>query len=366
MRIVVNINGLMEDGFQLELLKRFAENNSEYTFLLLCDKAIKGLDITANNAQIKIVGPIVKNSISLKYWHDIKLAAAAKKFKADVLINLGSSCSLGTQLPQVLVVANLDFIHHPKAHSKSRQLFYKLYQKKFLAKAKKIIALNEWIEQELINQFAIPAEKIKVVPSVANELFAPIDFEQRESIKDGHADGREYFLFINDEKQQNRMMNLLKAFSLFKKWQQSSMKLLIVGKVDDATIEKLKTYRHRDDVELLGNLSPEKFAKLLAACYAFLEISLHQGFSNHIIAAFQSAVPVIAGNVAEMPEIIAGTALHASPTDVEEIANQLKLVYKDEKLRSQLIEKGQFQATQFSWSNSLVVFQELIEATASK
>jgi glycosyltransferase involved in cell wall biosynthesis len=367
MRIAVNISGFVKDGFLMELIQRFAESNDEHSILLLSDKETAGLNIVATNIRVETFSPIIKSNISLKYWYDVKLAAAAKKLKADLLINLGSFCSLGTKLPQLLVMDNLDFIHHPKAYSTSKQLFYKLYQKKFFAKAKKIIALNEWIKQELVNQFNIPAEKIVVVPPIANQHFAPINFEQRESIKDGFADGREYFLFINDEKQQqDRMMNLLKAFSLFKKWQQSSMKLLVMGKVDDVTMEKLKTYKHRDDVELMGDLSKEQHVKVLAACYAFLDISFHKGFTNRIAAAFQSGVPVIASNETEIPEMPSGSALHANPTDVEEIANQLKLVYRDEKLRSQLIEKGLLLSSHFSWSNSLSFFQKVIEATASK
>lgn len=365
MRIAVNISGSKEDGLLMELLQRFAASNPEHSMLLISDREIKGPNIVASNMALELVSPIIKSNVGLKYWYDVKLTATAKKFKAEVLINLGSFCSLTSKLPQVLVMDNLDVAHHPKAHSKSRQLFHKLYQKKFFAKAKKVVALNEWIKQELINQFNIAAEKLVVVPTVASEHFLPINFEQRESIKDGFADGREYFLFVNDEKQQERMMNVLKAFSLFKKWQQSSMKLLVVGKVDDGTTEKLKTYRHRDDVELLGNVSQEKQANLTAASYAFLDVSSHKGFSHHIAAAFQSGVPVIAGNEAEMTEIITGTALHADPTSVEEIANQLKLVYRDEKLRSQLIEKGLLLATQFSWNNSVKVLKEAIEAAAS-
>lgn len=366
MRIAVNISGLREDWFLEELLQRFAGSSSEHSILLVSDRAIKELNIIGSNVTIEVLSPTIKSNVSLKYWYDIKLTTTAKKFKADVLVHLGSFCSLATKLPQVLVVGNLDFIHYPKKHSASRRLFYNLYQKKFFAKAKRIVALNEWIKQELDSKLNVATEKIFIVQPVANALFAPVNFEQRESTKDGHADGREFFLFANEENNPDSMMNLLKAFSLFKKWQQSSMKLLVTGKVDAGTMEKLKTYRHREDVELLGNITREQFARLLAASYAFLDIAKHKGVSKNMAAAFTTGIPVIAGNGTEMHEVPAGTVLNAEPTNVEEIANQLKLVYRDERLRGQLIEKGLLQADKFSWDNSLANFWQAINTAASK
>jgi glycosyltransferase involved in cell wall biosynthesis len=67
-----------------------------------------------------------------------------------------------------------------------------------------------------------------------------------------------------------------------------------------------------------------------------------------------------------MPEVGGDAVLYANPNDVDDLAKQMMLIYKDEKLRTALIEKGFVQAKQFSWDVSAVKLWELIEIIAKK
>ena len=129
-------------------------------------------------------------------------------------------------------------------------------------------------------------------------------------------------------------------------------------------IEKLKTYKYRDEVVLLDYMPEADLAKVTAAAYALIYPSLFEGFGVPIIEAMQCGVPVACSNTSSMPEVAGDAALFFNPNDANDIALQMMVLYKDEKLRSQLIQKGYVQANKFSWNDSAQKLWQIIEQTA--
>jgi glycosyltransferase involved in cell wall biosynthesis len=208
-----------------------------------------------------------------------------------------------------------------------------------------------------------------VVHGAAREGFDPLDWGSRDATKASYADGREYFLFVGGVHPRKNLMNLLKAFSLFKKWQHSNMKLLIVGRLAwqySDIIEKLKSYKYREDVVMLNYVSDHALMQLTASAYALVYPSFFEGFGLPILEAMQSGVPVITSNTSSMPEIAGDAALFASPDDPDAIAKQLLLIYKDESAREKLIEAGKLRAAGFSWEATANKFWEAILKTVEK
>jgi glycosyltransferase involved in cell wall biosynthesis len=53
-----------------------------------------------------------------------------------------------------------------------------------------------------------------------------------------------------------------------------------------------------------------------------------------------------------MPEIGGNAALYVNPDEPNDLAEKMQLIYKDENLRSKLIEKGLRQAATFNWNTA--------------
>jgi glycosyltransferase involved in cell wall biosynthesis len=62
-----------------------------------------------------------------------------------------------------------------------------------------------------------------------------------------------------------------------------------------------------------------------------------------------------------MQEIAGNAALYFNPADHNDIAEKMLLLYKDENLRSQLIEKGKQICKQYNWDRSAELFWQSIE-----
>jgi glycosyltransferase involved in cell wall biosynthesis len=143
------------------------------------------------------------------------------------------------------------------------------------------------------------------------------------------------------------------------------MKLVFTGRLAwkyEDFLEKLKTYKYRDDIVLTGYLSEDKLSLITSAAYASVYMSLYEGFGLPIVEAMQSGVPVITSNIASMPEVGSDAVLYADPNNPKTIAEQMQLLYKDEKLRQFQIEKGLERAKNYSWDQSAASFWQEIEA----
>ncbi|HEV8283520.1 MAG TPA: glycosyltransferase family 1 protein [Chitinophagaceae bacterium] len=372
MRIAVNTRFLLPDYlegygyFIFEIFKYLTTTYPEHQFIFIFDRPYDKRFIFSPNITPFVIGPPARHPLLWKYWYDIKIPSALKKLKADVFVSVDGICSLTTNVPQSLVVHDLAFIHYPSHIKKSHLLFYKRYLPKFLLKAKSISTVSEFSKQDIIDHYKIEKDKIQVVFSAAKEIFKPVSSEIIESIKNKYTDGKEFFLYVGAIHPRKNLVNLLKAFSVFKKRQKSNFKLVLAGRLAwkyDSFIQNLKKYKHRDEVIMLGYLSEDDLVKVTGSAYALVYPSLLEGFGVPVLEAMKCHVPVITSSHSSMQEIAKDAALFVDPQNFEDIAEKMMLIYKDEMLKKQLIEKGKIIAKQYSWQRTAeLLWQSILKA----
>jgi len=374
MRIAVNTIFLQKDKlegygyFVQEIFSRLARQHPEHQFFFIFDRPYDEIFIFSANVTPIVVSPAARHAFSFKYWYDVKLPLALSGLRIDVLVQPYGFCSLSTRIPQVLVVHDLAFLHYPRFISRLHLYYYKLFTPRFIRKATRVATVSQFSRQDIIQQYQVDPGKIDVVYSAAKPVFQPVGEQERQRSKDARAGGNEYFLFTGGIHPRKNLFNLLKAFSVFKKKQRSSMKLLIAGRHawgEEDTLKKLRSYRYREDVVLLGYLPEKELAEITAGAYALIFPSFFEGFGVPVVEAMQSGVPVIASGNSSVPEIAGEAALYADPARFEEIAEQMIRLYKDETLRASLASKGLQQAASFSWDRTAALMWESIARAAT-
>jgi glycosyltransferase involved in cell wall biosynthesis len=361
MRIAVNAIFLQKDKlegygwFVQEVFSRLTKKFPQHEFVFVFDRPFDPSFVFEKNCTTIVVKPAARHVVAFKYWYDISAATIVKKLNIDCWVQPYGFCSLTTKVPQLLIVHDIAFKHFPKQVSWHQQLYYQWGTPKFLKKAKQILTVSEFSKNDILAHYSNVADKISVVYGAARENFAPIKWSDKVATKIAYSGGLEFFLFIGGIHPRKNLLQLLKAFSLFKKWQKSNMKLVVAGRLAwqfEDLIEKLKTYKYRDDVVMLNYVSDEELAKLIASAYALVYPSLYEGFGLPILEAMQSGTPVICSNVSSMPETAGEAALLADPKDPDALAKQMIALYKDETLRNQLIASGHQRAAEFSWEKT--------------
>lgn len=350
--------------FILETFQRITRAQSQHRFILIADTSIEKSIDWPGNVETAVVGPPARNPILWKFWYDIKIPAFLKKHKADVFVSTDGLCSLSSKIPQCLVIHDLGFLHHPLEISKPHLLYYKRYTPKSIAKARSIATVSSFMKNDIIENYNSEAEKITVVYSGIHTGFSPLSYEERRGVKEKYTEGKEYFLFTGTIGPRKNLINLLKAFTVFKKRQQSKMKLVIAGPIArkyESFTRDLQSYKYRDEVVLTGSLQQEELEKITGAAYAMVCPSVYEGFGEPILEAMRCEVPVITSPGSAMQEIAGEAALYADPDEPASIAERMMLLYKDENRRSQLIQRASNLAGNYSWDKTANLLWECIE-----
>ncbi len=328
------------EDFLFEILEHLSRRYPEHQFIYIFDRTFEAKQIFAKNILTIVAGPKINSSLYLKYWFNYKIPAILRKYKADVFLSMEGICSLRTKVPQCLLISEPGFLDHPEFFKRSQARFYKKYTPAFLAKAKSIATISDLSRSLIADRYKINAEEIAVIKPVIDDTFKPIDWEEKEIIKEKYAEGKAYFLFSGDINQRSNLINLLKAFSFFKKRQKSNMLLLIAGSADEAFKKALRTYKLRDEVKLLEELTKEELAKISAAAYAMVYPVLHASLALPPLQALHCAVPVITSDTADLSFVFGKAALYVNPGNHEDIAEKMMLVFKDEDRANELVKAG--------------------------
>lgn len=374
MRIAINTRFLMPgqlEGygyFIQEICRRMVQSHPQHEFIFIFDRPFDRRFIFSENVRGIVSGPPARHPVLWKLWYDIKLPYLLKKYKADLFFSPDGFCSLNTNVPQCMVVHDLAFLHFPTHLPAPQSWYLKRYTPRFLEKANLLTTVSEFSKTDIIAQYNIDPAKIKVVYSAAKGIFHPINDSEKAAIKEKYSAGKDYFIYTGAIHPRKNLMNLLRAFSIFKKKLQSNFKLIIAGRLawqNDSFKKSLSSYKYRDDVVMTGYIPEAELTGLMGAAYGLTYISKWEGFGVPVLEAMRSGVPVITAKGSAMQEIAGDAALYADPDNVEEIASVMMTLYKDESLRARLIEKGYKVEPGFTWDRSADLVWEALMKTAN-
>ncbi len=372
MTIAVNtrfLSGRLEGyGYYIrEIFSRISHSNPQHSFIFIFDREPDKNFQWPVNVTTAILGPPARHPILWKWWYDFRLPRFLKKMEADILVSPDGFCSTRTKVPQLLVIHDLDFIHHPGFNKRSHTFYYKRYIPRCIAKASKLITVSEYSKKEIIHNYPFAAGKVERIYNGVSDRFKPLNFQQKDEIRKKYTEGREYFLYAGSIHPRKNLVNLLKGFSLFKKRQQSAMKLIIAGRLAWMSVpfvESLKSYKYREDVILVGYVPEQELPLLMAAAYAFVYPSLMEGFGLPVLESMACGVPAITSENSAMGEIAADAAVYVDPNDPASIASEMMHLYKDEDFRATLSARGIKRAAQFDWQKTAAGFWQVIQQAA--
>ena len=127
--------------------------------------------------------------------------------------------------------------------------------------------------------------------------------------------------------------------------------------------EEIETLGLTDRIYLEHPKDDAELATLYRGALAVVLPSLYEGFGLPIVEAMTFGKPIVTSSVSSMPEVAGDAALLVDPTSVESIAEGLRSIVFDEKLRVQLAENARKRSPIFSWDRTAQLTLAEMEST---
>lgn len=374
MNIAVNTRLLLAgrlDGigwFTAETLKRIILAHPEHEFYFLFDRTPDAQFIYAPNVHPITLYPQARHPILWYLFFQCSVRRALKKYHIDLFLSPDGYTTLGTAVPTLTVIHDINFEHSKDYLKPSHQRYMTYFSPQFARYSTRIATVSEFSKQDIASTYHLPLEKIDVVYDGAHDGYHPIAPERQQQIREQYTEGKRYFIFISTIIKRKNLASLLTAFDRFKEQDAEGTKLVVVGNRvwwKDELKQAYDQMRHQADVLFVGRAEPELLADLLGSATALVYPSLFEGFGIPILEAFQAETAVITSNCTSMPEVAGDAALLINPTDTETLTAALKQVAHDKDLRQSLIARGREQRTHFSWDITAQLLWESMLATTN-
>ncbi len=321
------INGLLHTTALI-----FAAQHSDDHFIFFNEK---DLSFPAGNCTQVIISPKLKNKLLRHYWYNYKLPSLLKRYNADAFISGAGMISLKADLDQYLVFEEEVFASEKNANS-----YYKKIFRNALLKVKMIFVAEDIFKTNAAVHLPEIENKIKVCYHGFGEKQVQLPYTEQQKIKDEHTEGYDYFLYPVTNTSSEYLITVLKALSLFKKRQRSSLKLVLLLKQnigEYGLIEDFKNYKYRDDVMLIKDrkdITPDITRSAYAMIY-FCEYAQ----MNTTLKAMYAGIPVIA-EATPLNDVIFGSMVLSAENNAGALAEKMMFIYKDEEERNRLMATG--------------------------
>lgn len=238
-----------------------------------------------------------------------------------------------------------DTTTHSKSFYKIKFLGYLLIVRLAINKASHIIVPANYWKNDLLRRYKISSEKISVIYEGVNSGFF-------ESEKTGiQADGIKtpYVIYAGNLYPHKNIPILLQAVKSLSG--SVNLALVCARSVFSERIESMVSQLHmKSMVYFLGFVSDSRLASLYRNSQAFITPSLIEGFGLPGLEAMAAGTPVIAADSSCLPEIYGKAALYFDPNNPGQLADIIKKIIFNEKLRQDLVRMGKTQVAKYSWS----------------
>jgi glycosyltransferase involved in cell wall biosynthesis len=220
-----------------------------------------------------------------------------------------------------------------------------------LRRAKRLIAVSDSTRRDLVNILKIPDYLIMVIHQGIDKIFRPYGQDEKTmaaaSLGLNDAEGK--CVLIMGRQFYKNHISALRAVARLRKIYAKPLKLLKLGAAHPEFTAEVKKCGLEDITHFLIGLPGNQMPALYNSVDILLFPSLYEGFGWPPLEAMACGTPVVASNVASLPEVIGDAGLMCSPFDYDGLANAMYALLSDKDLRRAIIKKGLRRSALFNW-----------------
>jgi alpha-1,3-rhamnosyl/mannosyltransferase len=259
-----------------------------------------------------------------------------------------------------VVVHDVTYLAVPECVDKGNRDYLEQVVPFSMKNAKNIIAVSEFSKSEIVKYYATDPQIVSVAhPSVDRAHFYRRSYEEiHKVIAKYDIFSEKYILSVGNVEPRKNYGRLIEAYVQLPKKITDEYPLVIVGaggwNNDDvkAQIQKAK----EDGFRIINPkqfVLDEDMPALYSGAQFFVFTPIYEGFGMSPLEAYACGTPVIASNIASVPEAAGEAAVYIDPFDVTDIREKIEImVQRTEQDRTQFNEAMARHLESLSWRPS--------------
>jgi glycosyltransferase involved in cell wall biosynthesis len=296
-------------------------------------------------------------------WEQVRLAAAIKRLAPDVLFAPAYSAPLAGTPPVALALHDLSFFAHPEWYSFREGLRRRLVTAAAARRARVILTLSQFQQEEIARHLRIRPDKVRVVPPGLG--MRTVDTSETEA---GRREEQPIVLYVGSIFNRRHVPSLIRAMPTVL-GRVAAARLVIVG--DN------RTHPHQDlhalvrelglgpHVTLMSFATDDHLRMLYQQAAAFAFLSEYEGFGLTPLEAIASGVPTIVLNTPVAREVYGDAVRYLPGPDPAGIASALVDLLTSRAARQALLVRAPAVLARYSWQRAAADTLRAIEDAAA-
>jgi glycosyltransferase involved in cell wall biosynthesis len=377
LRIGFNALGEAKPGsgsytYLLNLLRNLIYLNDAFEFLIITGRDNQHYFselLKDRNVKLSVLPVITDRRLGRSLKEQLFLPAFVMQHQIDVLFCPFDVIPLFVPCKTVLIVLSRHMFHRFRSHrgmSFARALSHRVRVALSARFADQVLCISESSRQHLLRDIGERyARKVNIAYLGIDAFWFNPDLDERSvspEVQEIITDP--YILFVGALYPHKNLESLIRAYEIVSRKTDRLLKLVIVG--HEVSDRRRKLAELAEQLDLLeepvftGYVPDEVLRILYSRASVFVYPSLIEGFGLPILEAMACRTPVIGSNRTSIPEVVGEAGITINPENVEEIAEAILLLLRDEAVRLSYIQKGLQRAKDFSWQRTAEISLEAI------
>jgi glycosyltransferase involved in cell wall biosynthesis len=352
------------------LVEAVVESAPEHDYLLI-------LPPGAEEAVVCTGTNVEKITPSLKYYslrEQVDLPRILRRKKIDLLHSPHFNIPLIRVCPTVVTIHDVIYLAcREDLPSFVGRMYYRAMMAAAVRRADRIITDSEYSKRDIQRFFKAEDDRLDVIyPGIDQSIRKNVDSVKLCEVKSRLGIVSPYLIYTGIYKLRKNHAGLLQAFKTFVD-RGGDAQLVIAGPMEDGE-EMLRGLARRlgvaDRVVFTGFVEDGDLPVLYSGASVYACPSLYEGFGFTVLEAMACGVPVVCSRETSLPEVAGAAALYADARNPQEFGNALYQVFRDQSLRTMLVNKGTTNLQRFQWKHAaertLAVYEKAARGTSER
>lgn len=294
-------------------------------------------------------------------WDHLRVPQVVRRYKLDLYHGTKGTLPLWRGCREVVTIHDLAVYHQPETFAWLQRLHQRTHTPLAARRAERVIAVSAAARRDILERFALPAERVVAIPLAAAPHFTAVAADDDERVAAALQLPPRYLLYAGTIQPRKHVEMLAAAFA---DSEHGDVQLLIAGRVRPGYHPRFLS-QPPAGVRYLGAVSDAQLAVLYRRALALFSPSSYEGFGLSLLEAMSSGCLVVAAHNSAIPELVGGCGILLPELSVAHVRGAMERVFRHDAELDGLRRAALERAGQYSWEQTarrtLEVYRQVLD-----